>query len=367
MTKKPKRTPVRAPKRQSSRKSKPRKTTIRKNLLNEYDERISKDGVVEALTLANSECLANVPLYISTQSLELDRLLNGRGIPCGRVTEIYGPWHIGKSTILDHCFAEVQHMGGIAILADTEGARDVRYSQSIGVDPNALRYLEFAENELHVENVLLKIYETVQFWKETDFPVLIGWDALAGTATREEVEKRLDKNRQPAQAAKVLREACRQLPGKLGNTKIAVVICNHEYEKIQMRGFVGRKRETYGGAAIRHLASIRLELHSVGEWVKRSDGQILGRVVGARLVKNRLGNPWGEARFALLSGIGIDNTWSIFQKFKQAGFITVSGSWAAMNLDGEVLKFQGWSGLVEKCREDETLFPRLVSIYSGMQ
>jgi recombination protein RecA len=340
---------------------------IKKDALSEYAERIKQSGVVEVLSLSSHDCLAYVPLHISTQSLELDSLLNGKGLPAGRVTELYGPWHIGKSTIMDHCFASVQQMGGVAILLDTEGSRDPAYSAKIGVDINKLRYLEFNEDQLCIENVLTTIYDTIDFWKSKDLPVVIGWDALAGTATRDEIEKRLESNRQPAQAAKVLREACRQIPAKLGNSKIAVIIANHEYENINMGfGGMGKKRETYGGAAIRHLASIRLGLFSAGEWLKRSDGVIIGRVIGVKLIKNRLGTPWGESRLALIAGVGIDNVWSLFKKLKNANIIQVSGSWAAINLDGEILKFQGWQGLADKCKEDSTLFSRLVSVYRGL-
>jgi recombination protein RecA len=362
---KPRRFPVRSPVRAESRAPK-----IKRDVLADYEQAISKSGCVEVLTLADEGCLANVPLHISTQSVELDRLLNGMGIPCGRTTEIFGPPHIGKSTLLDHLFASVQKMDGLGILIDSEGARDSRYSHAIGVDPKRLQYLEFNRDQLHIENILTKIIETVEFWKakSPDTPIVIGWDALGGTATRDELEGRLEKNERPAQAAKILRTACRQLPGKLGNTKIALVVCNHEYENIQM-GFkankVGKKRETYGGEAIRHLSSIRLQLFPAG-WIKRSDGSIIGREVGVKLVKNRLGNPWGEARVALLSGVGINNVWSVYQRLADAKLVSVSGSWAAINLDGKEMKFQGWSGLAGKCQEDPTLFPRLISVYQSL-
>lgn len=341
---------------------------IKKDPIAEYKEALVEKNVVEVLTLANDDCLATVKLHISTQSLELDRLFNGKGIPTGRVVELYGPPHIGKSTLLDHLFASVQNIGGIAILFDTEGARDIRYTQSIGVDPSKLLLIEFKPTELHIENVMSKIFQTIEFWAKEypETPVVLGWDALGGTATRDELEKRMDKESQPARAAQIMRKACRQLPSKLGNTNISLVIANHEYLHFSMGGgFGGSKKETYGGEAVRHLATLRAQLYPVG-WVKRADGQIVGREIGVKLVKNRLGNPWGEARIALISGIGIDNTWSVFNKLKEAGIITVSGSWAAINLDGELIKFQGWLGLTEKCKDDDTLFPRLVSIYKGL-
>ena len=361
---KPKRSPVRTPRRE---KAPPK---IRKDRMAEFREAVNSAGIVEVLTLADDDCLANVKLHISTQSLALDALLNKKGVPTGRLTEVYGPPHIGKSTILDHIFAEVQKMGGIAVLADTKGARDIIYTTAIGVDAKALQYLEFSKGEMTVENVLTAIYRTIDFFRDNypEIPVVIGWDALGGTATRDEVDKELEAGSaaRVGGASKVLREACRLIPTKLGNTRIAVVVCNHEYEKIGMAGQgAGPKRETYGGGAIRHLASIRLQLFAAG-WVKRSDGEIIGREVGCKLVKNRLGAPWGEARIALIPGVGVDNIFAIFNTLRIAGIIQVSGSWAAINLDGEIIKFQGWSGLSAKCAEDATLFPRLVSVFRGL-
>jgi len=336
---------------------------VRKDPVKEYAETIKKAGIAECLTLADDDCLASVKQHVSTQSLAFDRLLNGKGIPLGRVCEFFGPNHIGKSTLLDHVFASVQKMGGVAILAEPEAARDIVYTQRIGVDPAKLQYLHFARSDFYLENILMVLYQTIDWWREhaPDTPVIFGLDALGGTSTREEVEEQLTKNKQPGAAAKVVREAARQIPARLGNTNIGVIICNHEYETFGFGGgFGGKKRETYGGGGLRHLASIRVKLFPAGEWVKRSDGAILGRVIGAKLVKNRLGNPWGEARLAVISVSGVDNVWTLFSDLKRSGLIVTSGGWSAMNVDGEVLKFQGWTGLAQKCLEIPKLFDRLV-------
>ena len=365
---KSRKTVITKPKRASKSRPRKPKTKIKKDPIQEYRECLKSDGVVEVISLSDDDCLANVKLHISTQSLALDRLLNCKGIPTGRVTEVFGENNIGKSTLLDHLFAEVQRMGGVAILAEPEGAREIGYTQRIGVDPNRLQYMHFPRADFHLENILMKFYQTIDWWRDNSpsTPVVLGLDALGGAATREEMEKQLSQPNQPGAAAKVLREASRQIPARLGNTNIAVVICNHEYEQIQTFGHVGKRKETYGGGGLRHLASIRLALYPAGEWVKTPDGSRIGRVVGARLVKNRLGAPWGQTKFALISGIGVNNVWTVYEKLREANLIQVSGSWAGINLDGEVIKFQGWSGLQAKCAEDETLWPRLVSVYKGI-
>jgi recombination protein RecA len=369
-SKKPPRKPERAPKRSSKKQlSQPKIPKIKKDPLKEYAMALKRDGIVEVLRLSD-DCLASVPLHFSTQSLELDRLLNNRGIPSGRVTEFFGPPHIGKSTLLDHLFAEAQRIGGVAALIDAEGARDSTYSRNIGVDLDKIQYIEFDRSNLCVETVMEVIYNTVDFWRINypDKPVVIGFDALAGTPTRAELEGTLEKKDQPGHVAKIMRKACRKMPAKIGGTKIAVIICNHEYEKIPKPGQqFGKKKDTYGGDGLRHLSSIRLSLFNRG-MITGTGGAVIGREVGVRLIKNRLGNPYGETTMAILSGVGVDNVWSIHKRFTQMGIIATSGksSWGKLELDGEEIKFQGWTGLLQKCREDSSLFNKLVGIYQSM-
>lgn len=344
---------------------------VKKDPIAEYQAAIKEKGIVEVLTLTDDSCLAKVRRHISTQSLGLDSLLNGKGIPTGRLIEVYGQAHIGKSTFLDHIFASVQSIGGVAVLFDTETARDMKYTSNIGVDSSKLQLVEFSKNQLHIENVMIKLMDTIEWWSSNypDTPVVIGWDSLGGTATKDEIEKRLGSGgkdskkseEKPAGAAKVLRNATRQLPTKLGGTNISVVVINHEYTTFGQ----GRQgKVTYGGEAIRNLASIRLKLFPLG-WIKKGDS-IVGRRVGAKLEKNKLGKPFAQVEVGLISGIGIDNVWTLYESLKEAKIIVSSGSWSAINLDGEVINFQGWSGLSDKCKEDPELFKKLVSVYHNI-
>ncbi len=67
---------------------------------------------------------SNLPEGISTGSISLDLALGGRGIPRGRVVEVYGPESSGKTTLTLHTIAEVQKNGGVAAFIDAEHALD---------------------------------------------------------------------------------------------------------------------------------------------------------------------------------------------------------------------------------------------------
>ena len=363
-----KRTPVLAKKKEPKR--------LRVDPSREYAETLKAQGIASISKMSNDEAICNITGRISTGSLALDAVLTNprepegwAGIPFSRVTEIFGPPFIGKSTLLDHTMASTQRAGGRAILIDTEVSRDRHYVQRLGVDLDALDYLEFERGEMYIENIIQAIYKTVDFWavKYPEIPVVIGWDALGGTATKDEWEKGLqsEKASQPGAAAKAMHAATRQLAPRLGGTKIALVILNHEYEVINTGGFggFGKKRETYGGSGVRHAGSVRIQLYNSGTQIKRADGWVMGRVIVAKPVTNRLGNSNLEAHVPIINGVGVENTYTVFEELKKLNIIVTSGGWSAINLDGQVINFQGWAGLKTKCAEDTTLFDRLVSVW----
>ena len=75
---------------------------------------------------------------IPTGSLMLDMALGIRGIPRGRVTEIFGPESSGKTTIGLHIIAEAQKQGGVAAFIDAEHALDPTYAKKLGVNTDEL-------------------------------------------------------------------------------------------------------------------------------------------------------------------------------------------------------------------------------------
>jgi RecA/RadA recombinase len=358
---------------------------IKADALAEYRASISQTGIMDVITLADDDCPANVRASISTGSVELDILLNGVGWPCGRMAEIVGPEHIGKSTLMDMGFASVQRMGGVGVLAEPEAARDQKYSRALGVDLGKLQYLRFARKEFVLERIFDAILKTADWWRvhQPEVPVLIGLDALGGSATQSEMKSGLAPQTKgkkakpgekeeapqgtkdhPGDAAKFLHKMARQMPSYLAGSKVHVLVANHDYQKIQSGGRrkMGSNNESYGGRAIRHMASIRLQLYSGGEWLRSGDTTI-GRVIVAKLNKNRLGNPWGSVRLPLVSGRGVDNLWSVFEGLKGLKIVVKDGSWSVINLDGVELKWQGWHGLAKLCETDPTLFTRMTSVY----
>src|SRR5437667_4349009 len=71
---------------------------------------------------------------IPTGALSLDVSFGVRGLPRGRVTEIYGPESSGKTTLALHVIAEAQRLGGIAAFIGPEHALAPLYAKRLGVN-----------------------------------------------------------------------------------------------------------------------------------------------------------------------------------------------------------------------------------------
>jgi len=75
---------------------------------------------------------------ISTGALSIDVALGGRGVPRGRIMEIFGPEASGKTTLCSHIVAEAQKLGGTCAFIDAENSYDPIYARKIGVNLDEL-------------------------------------------------------------------------------------------------------------------------------------------------------------------------------------------------------------------------------------
>src|SRR6266480_3113511 len=117
---------------------------------------------------------------ISTGALSLDIALGGRGLPRGRIIEIFGPEASGKTTVALHAVANAQRQGGVAAFIDAEHALDPSWAKRIGVDLEAL----LVSQPSHGEEAL-KIAEMLVKSNAVDIIVV---DSVAALVPRSEVE-----------------------------------------------------------------------------------------------------------------------------------------------------------------------------------
>lgn len=359
-----KKTPV---KKTTKKKATPTKKAPTKSTEAAFRDFMKGDKAMELVNLSDDSALSQVRGFISTQSLALNKAIGHPGIPRGRLTEISGDEHTGKSTILDHILAETQRIGGTAILLDPEVGRDAKYSRSIGVDADKLICPQPTEGNFYTLQSIFNFIGKTSDWfaaNDPDRVVCIGVDSIAGLPTDEDLKRDAGEVK-PGDAAKTIRHSLRNVIQRIAQSNITLVFVNQLYENIGGFGFGDQKKE-YGGKGIRYHASVRLRLNRMGA-IKTSKDEVVGSVSQAKVMKSKVsGRTGAKVSFGILHGRGIDNTWTLFNALKDEGYITSAGAWYKMVLpdnQGE-LKWTGqhW-GLAEKLAEDSQLYAHLCAVY----
>src|SRR5947207_1719555 len=104
----------------------------RDSALSRAVQQIEKQFGKGAVMKLDGEQRANID-GIPTGSLSLDIALGGKGVPRGRVLEVFGPESSGKTTLTLHIIANAQRAGGVAAFIDAEHALDPSWAKRLGV------------------------------------------------------------------------------------------------------------------------------------------------------------------------------------------------------------------------------------------
>ena len=251
---------------------------------------------------------------IPTGSISLDLALGVRGVPRGRVIEIFGPEMSGKTTLALHILTETQKKGGIGAFIDAEHALDPDYAKRIGVNVDDLLISQPDSGEQ-----ALQIVETLVRSGQVDTIVI---DSVAALTPKTEIAGEMGELQIGLQA-RLMSQALRKLSGIVAKTKTVVIFLNQTRMKIGVR--FGNPETTPGGLALKFYASVRLDLRRIAQ-IKHGE-EIIGSRIKAKVVKNKVAAPFKIAEFDIYYNEGISYFGDILLSGLKQELIKKSGSW----------------------------------------
>ncbi|KAG5410319.1 hypothetical protein IGI04_006638 [Brassica rapa subsp. trilocularis] len=246
---------------------------------------------------------------------------------------IYGPESSGKTTLALHAIAEVQKLGGNAMLVDAEHAFDPSYSKALGVDVENLIVCQPDNGEMALE-----IADRMCRSGAVD---LICVDSVSALTPRAEIEGEIGMQQMGLQA-RLMSQALRKMSGNASKAGCTLIFLNQIRYKIGV--YYGNPEVTSGGIALKFFASVRLEIRSAGK-IKSSKGdEDIGLRARVRVQKSKVSRPYKQAEFEIMFGEGVSKLGCVLDCAEIMEVVVKKGSWYSyedqrvrlLMLDGEV-------------------------------
>ncbi|MFA6961448.1 MAG: recombinase RecA [Opitutaceae bacterium] len=256
---------------------------------------------------------------VSTGSLAIDLTLGGKGLPRGRIIEIYGPESSGKTTFCLSVIAEAQRRGGLAAFIDVEHALDPKYARVVGVklDDLLVSQPDSGEDALNITETLIRS-------NAIDVIVI---DSVAALITKAELDGQMGDMTMGSQA-RLMSQAMRRLTAVVSKTKCICIFTNQIREKIGV--MFGSPETTSGGRALKFFSSIRIDIRRKDQ-IKTPDGKIIGNRTKLKVVKNKVAPPFTECEFDIMYDEGISASGSIIDLGIEHKILEKKGAWISYN------------------------------------
>ena len=154
---------------------------------------------------------------IPTGSLSLDLALGGRGLPRGRIIELYGPESSGKTTIALHVIANAQLGNGVCAFVDAEHALDPTWAKKCGI-----RLEDLLVSQPNSGEEALEITEMLVRSASVDVIVV---DSVAALIPKAEIEGAMGDTHVAGQA-RLMIQAMRKLTSAIAQTNTIFIFIN---------------------------------------------------------------------------------------------------------------------------------------------
>lgn len=250
-------------------------------------------------------------IYKTSGVYALDWIVsNGRGLPKGKMIEIFGPENCGKTALTSCIFSKWQKDGKVVML-DYEHRYNIEYAISHGVNKDKLIFIQPRSGEKGLELVERRIV------KATGVEV-VAIDSIPAIVTKQEMKGDYGDANIGAQA-KLVTQFVRQLSGRLRRDSPLIILVN------QLRDAVGdmfKNEKTPGGRAMKFFVSLRINMRKK---TKIKDGnEVIGHNIKISIEKSSIGPAHKEIEVPFYYSTGFDNYPFILSMAKDVGMFKSS-------------------------------------------
>ncbi len=251
--------------------------------------------------------------WLSTGYLPLNHSMSGSytgGFPVGRISEVYGGPSSGKTLLATMAMIETQKRGGFAVFLDYEHAFDMARGASLGLDIETPERWLFKQPNTAEEGLGLvkNICTQVEKLKsKTHVTIII--DSVAAMKTKEELEAGFDKANMKTKLslATVMSLGLKQVVDVIQKSNVTVIFLNQV--RVNPGVMFGDNETTPGGESLKFYASLRMRIAKgakVFEVPSDRKSAVIGEIIRAQMVKNKVYRPFCKAEWTSDFDVGIE-------------------------------------------------------------
>lgn len=285
--------------------------------------------------------------YLDTGIPELNFALSGsyrRGMPKGRMVEIFGPASCGKTFLATMVMISGQKDGGISTFADHERSFEPVLAENLGLDldPNVFRYIKPDTFEASVRTAVNVCKRSRDVGFHIDRPLVWVFDSVASMIPHEKMYDDKGKLRPPGDynmrdklaLASATSQNYPTLAQFAEDNNMLVLLLN----QIRLKPGVmyGDPTTTPGGNAAEFYCSIRISIgkKDITNGKKGPDRVVTGFEVTAKIIKNKVARPFRTATWRVMydetgSGVYIDQIATNLDFMVRAGLIEKEGAYCS--------------------------------------
>lgn len=280
--------------------------------------------------------------FVSSGSPLLDAGIGG-GIPRGRFIEIYGDESSGKTTTAQITMAQFQKEFPDQLVGfiDVEHAINISYANQLGLDTNPDKFMlsqpGSAEEAL---DILLQFCESGLF-------SVVCFDSVGGLMTKAQLEKGIDEETMGS-LARVLSKCASRIHTASSDSNTTVIWINQTRNKIVL---MGDPTTVSGGKTLPFFHSVRIKVRKTAPILQKEIA--IGQEVEYKIIKNKVGIPFGVIETSLFFGIGFDAIRETVEVAYKTGVIYASGAWSYLNKGTEQeIRWNGKAACIAYYREN---------------
>lgn len=277
---------------------------------------------VHISTLAASE-IAKSDEFVASPAYDLNRILTGnlyKGLPTRVLCAIVGAEGTFKTSFMILMMAEAQKQGFLPIILDTERGCDLAFAERWGLDTNnaKIMYTPWVHN---VMAALANIKETAQ--EAGQEKLIIGLDSVGSLDLYKSYENALADDIKADQGLlqKNIKAMLKLFLNLCIETNSIGIATGHVYGRPSP---VPAPDSIGGGKAMRYWPSVVINLKK--EPIKSSSKEVIGNLVTAVTLKNRMYPPFNEAYISIDYKNGIDPYAGLLPVLMEAGLVLKEGN-----------------------------------------